>query len=281
MNKYILKAISIVMILLVLTGCRKRVPKADINELQSREGVMLKISSSCHHPYNWSPNGPIDRHEGDSYTIYWNGTVEKTAWYSISENIVLDGVSLSSEDYMYLYDFAEDAYLNDSFEGYREEICDGQTYSFMYYPADDDEPKDLYSGYCEDNEKLQGAINVVSKYFDPELTQKKETVATFESITLYNDTEDESYSICDGMISFNNGEPVPLSGEDNNTLYEYQQNVYYDDSFLDYVKGHYDFDGWEIKFTFSKKYGEIIYVGYPEDSEDLKKAIEIARSYFE
>ena len=102
-----------------LTGCIP-VKNISIDELQSREGIMLIIGSSNEGPIDWNDN---DRVTGSSYNIYWDGVMTKKTLYSDSseEN---GTAKLSDEDFEALYNFAKKNFENNTFEKYYEDWSD-------------------------------------------------------------------------------------------------------------------------------------------------------------
>ena len=170
MGKINSRIISLVMVLVitgslcfVLAGCRKPVPRPAIEDLQSREGLMLVINGTIEGPINYDDD---DRVSGFKYSVYWNGTIERTRIRVMSGESDAGSAVLSSSDYMSLYSFCEDAYINDTYDGYQEnDIMDGTTYGFTYYPADRDSGVHFYGGYCVHNRALSNAVSTVSSYF--------------------------------------------------------------------------------------------------------------------
>ena len=144
-----------------LTGCIP-VKNISIDELQSREGIMLKISSSNEGPIDWYDN---DRVTGSSYNIYWDGNIAKVDHHLESGDLV-QKKKLDSSDYMKFYKFAESAYLNKTFEHYSEnDVLDGSTYSFTYFPDGKSKSVILYAGYCYSNKRLYGIAELAFSYF--------------------------------------------------------------------------------------------------------------------
>ena len=72
-------------------------------------------------------------------------------------------VSISDEDYLFIYNFCVDAYENDRFANYSEDVCDGTTYKFVFYDTDG-VAHTLYSGYCYENEALQEINSRIGYY---------------------------------------------------------------------------------------------------------------------
>ena len=160
------KLLSIILagiMILSFTGCIEKDTKDNIDDLKSREGVMLVISSTIEGPIDYYDE---DRLTGVTYSIDWDGTITMTYTYLSSGDVEVGKSSLSSEDYMTVYEFAEDAYLNDTYKDYVEnDVMDGSTYGFRYYPADSSEGVHIFGGYCYSNEKLWNIISTAQSYF--------------------------------------------------------------------------------------------------------------------
>ena len=114
-----------------MTGCGDNKP--DIRELQKNEGGILRMSVSYDgHAYN--PNS-----EENQY------------------------VKMTDAEYMKIYEFCVEAVEKNKFEGYKENVCDGDTYTFIYYDTEGKE-HEIYSGYCYENEELQDIMYTIRKY---------------------------------------------------------------------------------------------------------------------
>ena len=73
--------------------------------------------------------------------------------------------TLSAGDFKRFYDFAENAYKNDPYRGYYEEVCDGSTYGFTYYPLGISQGVHLFGGDCYSNKELWEMIELAYSYF--------------------------------------------------------------------------------------------------------------------
>jgi hypothetical protein len=132
-------------------------------EIKRGTGVMLVIGSTIEGPIDYNDDNRI---LGVTYTIDWNGTITKSTEYMSSGSIVDKSVTLSPEDFRSFYEFAEDAYQNNTYAGYVEnDVCDGATYGFNYYPAGSDKSVHLFGGYCYSNENLWGMVELANSYF--------------------------------------------------------------------------------------------------------------------
>ena len=118
---------------------------SNIENLKKNDGKMLEITS-CN----------------DAEEIY-------TSYVTYDGGVYVPGsgangeVSISDEDYMFIYNFCVDAYENDSFADYSEDNFDGTTYMFVFYDTDG-AAHELYTGYIDDNEALQEINSRIGYY---------------------------------------------------------------------------------------------------------------------
>lgn len=129
---------------------------------QSGTGPMLVIDSTVEGPVDYDDD---DMALGTTYTIDWNGIITQTIEYAESGDVEVGSVALSPDDFHVFYEFAEDAYTNDTYVDYSELVDDGETYGFTYYPADGSGSVHLYGGYCYSNENLWGVVTLAKSYF--------------------------------------------------------------------------------------------------------------------
>ena len=120
----------------------------DIEELKNNDGPMLVITSTIQGPI------PVEEERDHSVVIYYDGTVN---YLDASPNECLG--ALNDEDYMTVYNFCIDTVRNDTFADYYEEVCDGQTYSFVFYDVDGDQHV-LYDGCMYENAELNAILDM-------------------------------------------------------------------------------------------------------------------------
>ncbi len=118
---------------------------ANIENLKKNDGKMLEITSCT---------DAEDIHT--RYVTYGGGVY-------LSGSGANGEVSISDEDYIFIYNFCVDAYENDSFADYSEDCFDGTTYQFVFYDTDG-VAHELYSGYIDDNEALQEVNSRIGYY---------------------------------------------------------------------------------------------------------------------
>lgn len=171
MKKTLSILLASTLMLTMLTGCNipgrakvSAVERYEVSELQSRDGVMLRVSTGN----NDEMSSSDDEWSRTSYEIMWDGTIMRDVNYMLSGSISDDPVALSEEDYRTLYEFAEGAYLNDTYAEYSEQASDGAVWTYTYYPTDKEDSVCLYRGYAYDNEELSQIQNIVKSYFPNE-----------------------------------------------------------------------------------------------------------------
>lgn len=148
------KLISIVMtacIALGMAGCG--MSKTDIEELKKNDGVMLTITCS--------PQIAMTEEE------YKSARAQQTVTYkgeAFNPNPVKEaGVMMSDEDYRTIYEFCVNSVKKDKFKNYKEDVCDGETYTFTFYDTDG-EKHIIYSGYIYNNKELKNIRSIIKDY---------------------------------------------------------------------------------------------------------------------
>ena len=122
--------------------------KVSIDRLKSYDGPMLVITSTIQAPI------PDDVERESSLILYYDGSL----CYPGYPNECLG--MLTDEDYMTVYSFCVETVRNDTFADYYEEVCDGQTYRFLYYDEEGVEHV-LYDGYIYQNDELNSILDIV------------------------------------------------------------------------------------------------------------------------
>ena len=70
---------------------------------------------------------------------------------------------MTDEDYIKIYKFCTKNAEKSKFAKYKEDVCDGETYTFTYYDLDGN-PHVIYDGYCYNNDELQDIMNTITYY---------------------------------------------------------------------------------------------------------------------
>ena len=148
------KIISVFMTALIafgMTGCGKERP--DIKELQKNKGDMLVITC-C-------PQEAMTEEEYENsifkMSVTYNG-------YANNPNPINNSlVKMPDDEYLKIYKFCVEAVEDNKFEGYDEDVCDGETYTFTFYDTEG-KAHEIYDGYCYENDELQDIMNMISKY---------------------------------------------------------------------------------------------------------------------
>ena len=156
--KFTAKFLSVLMIAVMalgMVGCgvSARASKPDINELMKIKGDMLVIVS---HPQM-----------ATTEEQYKNGILRMSVSYDGCANnpnpINNSLVKMPEDEYLKIYNFCVDAAAKNKFAGYKEQVCDGETYTFTFYDTEG-QAHVLYDGYCYENKELKDIINMISKY---------------------------------------------------------------------------------------------------------------------
>ena len=289
-----------------LTGCKESVPKADIRDLRSREGKMLVISSTVEGPIDWYDD---DRVTGSTIVVSWDGTISKTIHHLSSEEGPQSKV-LNDEDYLKFYYFSESAYVNDTFEGYSEnDVMDGSTYSFCYYPDGKGNRKILYAGYCYSQKELSDIIDLAYSYFprasldEPEQTEpdiediKSHSgamlVITVSNVGKYSPYDDE-YSLINFIARWNGeltkttmsnvdekkDERTTLSDDDLMTLYTFAVDAYDKNTFASYQEDPGDRNLWRFTYSPPGEDDYQIYYGTVNGNKELTEIANLVSGYF-
>lgn len=286
-----------------IAGCGKKdqetvsvATAADDDTMRKEQGVMLVVVSEIRGPVNKKVDDPVTVF---AYSIDWNGTVIMTAHHTDSDDEEMGRAVLSSDDYKTVSEFAEDAYNNNTYKGYSEnDVSDGETFSFIYYPSGVDSATHLYDGYCYSNESLWNIVTIVRSYFqepveatptpNPELVELKSHSGVM--VTIYDEENDINYIVrWSGEISSDAYEKSKddrweykgLSDEDYMTLYRFAQSAYENASYEDYSGSDAGNGRWQFKYYPPNDRNEYkIYSGVIGDDSGLNEIAEMVSSYF-
>ncbi|MBO7450858.1 MAG: hypothetical protein J6U54_10870 [Clostridiales bacterium] len=140
-------------------------------DIEKSSDLMFVASNS-----NWGLNSLMDDFWSyDYFKLYYDGTLEISVVYNIS-GFDTQIVTISDDDLKTIYDFAYDAYANDTYKDYNEDASDGESWSFSYFDQEGDEYA-IYSGYTYGNESMIEIEEILHKYmqtvvFDLEIPQQ-------------------------------------------------------------------------------------------------------------
>ena len=162
--KRTIKLLSIIMIAvlaLTMAGCKsdngkgrerrkKEKQKVNIEEIQKNKGELLviKYSSMGERTEDYDPSQ-------SQFSVSYSG------YTHIPFNTT--NLKMSDEDYLKIYNFCIYNADGSGFKDYKEDVCDGTSYTFIYYDTDGNEHI-IYSGYCYENEELKGIIDTIGSY---------------------------------------------------------------------------------------------------------------------
>ena len=149
MNKVLL-AVMMLVPAIVMSGCGKR--NVDLNEVHQIEGTLIEITQT--------PQGEMTLEEFES-SIYTMSV--SYAGLAYVPNPMIIGLEMKDEDFLKVYNFCLDAYEKGTYSDYKEDVCDGTTYTFTYYD-ENGTAHVLYSVYIYNNKKLNDIINTIAYY---------------------------------------------------------------------------------------------------------------------
>ena len=122
--------------------------KISIDRLKSYEGPMLVITSTIQAPI------PEDVERVSSIILHYDGTISNPGYPNQCLGLITD------EDYSTVYSFCVETVRDNTFADYYEEVCDGQTYRFVFYDEEGEEHV-LYDGYIYQNDELNSILDIV------------------------------------------------------------------------------------------------------------------------
>lgn len=119
--------------------------QVDLDELRRVDGPMLEITTTIRLPL------PEDEDPDSTLILGYDGMITNPDDTSLSWG------PISDEDYLTFYTFCVESVEDNPFADYFEDVCDGQTYRFVFYDEDGD-AHEIYDGYIYENEELS-AVN--------------------------------------------------------------------------------------------------------------------------
>ena len=125
----------------------------DFDELKKLEGSILEIKVM--------PESEMTEEEFKQRNITYKVTYD--GYVYIPNPVNYGGVKMSDEDYEKIVRFCIDTCETDKFKDYKEDVCDGVSYTFVYIDENSVSHK-LYNGYTTSNNELKDIVNTVCKY---------------------------------------------------------------------------------------------------------------------
>lgn len=294
MKKFLAIVLTLLM-LVSLAGCMKKVQKIPISDLKSRDGLMLVIGTEL-----GGSSDSEDRVVSIEHEIFWDGKITQTKHHSNSDDESWE-LDLSDDDYMKFYEFAESAYLNDTYRWVKKHH-NSTTYTLDYYPAGGQGRVCLISGYSYGNEELSSAIELAESYFadfepEPEYTiqELKLRDGVMAKFSVFDAGAEEDHKTVyvlqwrgsldkyiydkDQVVAY---ELNKASADDYMAIYNWCKEAYMEDIFADYSKDECD-DGilWRILYNDPDKEPFEIYYGCICENEELSAMADLITSYFE
>ena len=154
MKRLLVTFMTAVMAMGLLTACSKSDSKNDETTRETEDTAVVEISSTAHEPMFTVRSGNAGEY-----------SIDDDVWTSVTYTVYVTSSYISPDDYQYIYLFAENTLESDEFDSYREDACDGTTYTFEYYDSEGLCNR-IYSGYCYANESLQSILDIVTSYFE-------------------------------------------------------------------------------------------------------------------
>lgn len=133
------------------SGSSRTEIKVDVDELKTHDGPMLEITSTIQAPV------PDDVERVSSIILHYDGTISNPGYPNQCLGLITD------EDYSTVYSFCVETVRDNTFADYYEEVCDGQTYRFVFYD-EEGESHELYDGYIYDNAELSSVVDLFYAY---------------------------------------------------------------------------------------------------------------------
>lgn len=138
-------------LILSMTACTGK--NIDIEEVKKTEGTMLTIGVISSSDMTLEENERSSRHIDVSYS-----------GYAYNPNPVNhEGVLMTDEDYLAVYEFCLDAVESGRYKDYQEEIDDGIIYSFTFYD-ENAVPHNFYTGAVYGDSDLNRIRNIITSY---------------------------------------------------------------------------------------------------------------------
>ena len=149
----------------LFTGCQSatKLSDSEVEKLRSMDGVMILIRQSDGGEHSMAE----DYCTGISYTLYFNGKIEKSAGYNIS-GTVTETKDISDKDYKKLYEQCSDILKNDLLADFKGDGADTGRITVNFTDING-ESHQLYSGIDATNVYLDRIRDTISSYF----TKKK------------------------------------------------------------------------------------------------------------
>lgn len=154
----LLTILMIAVLTLSIAGCdgnktrkSRKSNRINIEEIQKNQGTLLVIKN---HPQEAMTT---EDYENSCYEV----TISYDGYVKLPRN--QDSLKMKDEDFAKIYEFCTANADKSKFADYKEDVCDGETYTFTYYDTDGN-PHVIYSGYCYSNKELQDILDTAYDY---------------------------------------------------------------------------------------------------------------------
>lgn len=148
-------AVMTLVLVFGMAGCFKHpaATKSDIKELKKNNGNMLVIISY--------PQEAMTEEQFEAGTLRMSVSY---SGYAYNPNPFNNSkVRIPDDEYLKIYNFCVESTNKNKFAEYKEDVCDGNTFSFTFIDTEGNAHV-IYSGYCYDNKELLDIMGMISKY---------------------------------------------------------------------------------------------------------------------
>ncbi|MCR4688728.1 MAG: hypothetical protein K5745_04150 [Saccharofermentans sp.] len=136
-------------------------PSYNLEELKQNDGEMFRYSISSNGEYS----SEEEHRNSESYTVYYNGTIEHSITYNIAGTLS-ETSQISDEDYKAIYD--ECVSITESTNEYNG--ADAPSEAYYFYSTSGDETLLYYAESGSNSNDLTKLSEIVCSYFTGELT---------------------------------------------------------------------------------------------------------------
>ena len=270
--------------------------EVDINELKKLDGVMFSgNNSNC-----WMIIENMDTWINTEFVLYYDGTLEMTVNRNLTGSIT-QSTQISDIDYMSIYDFAYDGYINETYKDYCEYVDDGAMWAFYFYDSDKSTHV-VYSGYAYSNEAMCDIEDILYSYeeqFDFSYALPDEGIMLDAVVSYWEPIDWSTDNVCgekyvvnydktlDYYYLYTISEPeliktVEVSDYDFQQILEFCLWSKKDNPFKDYSEDNVcDGETWAFTYYDEESAPFLIYDGYTYSNYDLYSFTDILEQIVE
>ncbi len=135
----------------------KYADEADFTSEIPDEGLMLDTVVRFWEPIDYS----TDNICGLEYVISYDKTIEYYELYTLSGRKLISSDKMSDYEFKRILEFCLVAKRDDPYKDYSEDVCDGETWTFVFYDGDGESIL-IYDGYIYDHFGLSSTATLIS-----------------------------------------------------------------------------------------------------------------------